>query len=111
MLTEPPPTRLPFRNGPTGASVQHLFSSILGFDRYAVTVVMRPFSFWFNRTDRSNVIAIRRPCYFKPYLFLGIELKVDPACAASTPVDGSSAYAYRFEGVHQFRFTQPNLDS
>jgi hypothetical protein len=44
------------------------------------------------------------------YLFLWIELKVDPACAASTPVDGSSAYAYRFEGVHQFRFTQPNLD-
>ena len=23
MLTEPPPTRLPFRNGPSGASVQH----------------------------------------------------------------------------------------
>ena len=25
MLTEPPPTRLPFRNGPTGASVHHFF--------------------------------------------------------------------------------------
>lgn len=28
MLTEPPTTRLPFQNGPTGASVQHIVRSI-----------------------------------------------------------------------------------
>jgi hypothetical protein len=28
MLTEPPPTKLPFRNGPSGASVQHFVRSV-----------------------------------------------------------------------------------
>ena len=30
MLTEPPPTRLPFRNGPSGASVQHFGTPVMG---------------------------------------------------------------------------------
>ena len=32
MLTEPPSAKLPFRNGRSGASVQHFVPSLLGYE-------------------------------------------------------------------------------
>jgi hypothetical protein len=39
MLTEPPPTRLPFRNGPSGASVQHFVRRFIGASSTSTTAV------------------------------------------------------------------------
>lgn len=55
MLTEPPPTRLPFRNGPSGASVQHFVRPYLEAS-IGVSEVRNP---EFTQTNRTCSYPLR----------------------------------------------------
>ena len=59
MLTEPPPTRLPFRNGPSGASVQHLVLS----SRSSSAAIANPdcLAFRANLKDELTVVTVFTP--------------------------------------------------